>query len=141
MKRLMAVVAIALVASIVLIFAVEASPVRPPPPPVTIQLVNGLPATMLVGQSYTVTVRVTSPQAFKSAQAMPDDAFPGKGVVARGGARAGTGTVAMLNVTFIAKGSTASLPDGKDQVAVLAGARFANGQTVSQRFDFTVAVP
>lgn len=141
MKKLMAIVAAALVASLLLISSVAAAPVKPPPPPVTIQLVSGLPATMQVGQSYPVIVRVSSTQAFKTAQAMPDDAYPGKGVVARGGARAGAGTVATLTVTFTAKGSTASLPGGKDQVAVAVGARFANGQTVSQRFDFAVAVP
>jgi len=142
MKKIIAVVTIALCAALVLMTTVGAAgQTKPPVQPVTIQLVRGLPATMQVGQSYTVTVKITSTQPFKSAQAMPDDAYPGKGVVSSGGARSGAGISATLNVTFRAKGSTSGLPGGKDQVAVVAGVRLSNGQTVSQRFDFSVAVP
>jgi hypothetical protein len=139
MKRLLAIIIVALVAALPIISRVAAA--SPAKSPVTFRLVSGLPRTMQVGQSYTVTVKVTSTTAFTLAQALPDDQFPGKGVNASGGDRSGGGTSATLNVTFTAVSSTSSFPDGKDHVAVVAGVRFANGPTVSQRYDFSVAVP
>jgi hypothetical protein len=112
-----------------------------PGSPVTFRLVSGLPRTLQVGDSAAVTVEISSDQEFTQAQAMPDDQYPGKGVVASHGDRSGAGTQATLTVTFTAAKSTASLPDGEDLVAVVAGIRFPNGQTVSQRFDFSVTVP
>jgi hypothetical protein len=139
MKKLLHIVALALLGTLVLVSTAAA--VRNPRSPATFTLVQGLPATMQVGQSYTVTVEVTATERFKLAMALPDDQFPGKGVVARGGDRAGAGTSATLDITFTAKSSTAALPGGKDQVAVVAGVRYPGGQTVSQRFDFSVTVP
>jgi sRNA-binding regulator protein Hfq len=109
--------------------------------PVTFKLVSGLPATMNVGESYSVIVQVESLQEFISAHALPDDQFPGKGVVSNGASHSGAGTSAVLNIVFSAKSSTSKLPDGTDQVAVVAGVRYPNGQTVSQRFEFSVTVP
>jgi hypothetical protein len=139
MKKTLAIIALALLAAALMVSAAGAA--ARPNTPATFRLLSGLPQTMTVGQSYTVTIQVTSTEAFRSAQAMPDDQFPGKGVVARGGDRSGAGTSSTLHVTFTAKSSTATLPGGTDQVAVLAGVRYPNGQTASQRFDFSVTVP
>lgn len=139
MKKLLNMIAIALLGALVLVSTVAAA--GPADPPASFELVSGLPETMQVGESYTVVVAVTATEPFKLAMALPDDQFPGKGVVAHGGDRAGAGTSATLEVTFTAKGSTSGLPGGEDQVAVVAGVRYGNGQTVSQRFDFSVSVP
>lgn len=139
MKKSVAIVALALLAAALVSSSVGAA--STPAPAVTIELVSGLPSTMEVGQLYDVTIRVTSSEPFRLAMALPDDQFPGKGVVARGGDHSGAGTAATLTVTFRAVGSTSGFPDGRDYVAVVAGARFAGGQTVGQRFDFAVTVP
>ena len=139
MRKLLQVVALALLGTLVLVSTAAAA--LGPQPRVTFTLVDGLPATLQVGQSYTVTVQVAASERFNLAMALPDDQFPGKGVVARGGDRAGAGTSATLEITFTAKSSTATLPGGTDQVAVVAGVRYPHGQTVSQRFDFSVTVP
>ena len=108
----------------------------------TITLEQGLPATMKVGETYTVIVRVTSDQKFTSAQAMPDFQYAGKGVVAvNGGDRVGRNTSALLKVTFKAKSSTAKMPGGVAPVAVVVGVRYGGGTVVVQRFEFNVKVP
>jgi len=69
-----------------------------------------------------------------------------------GGDRVSNNTTATLTITFIAKNSTAGLPDehvcptgGVAPVAVVAGARFPDGFTARQRFPaagfFCVTVP
>ncbi len=123
--------------SIVLAASLSAASVPVP----TITLVSGLPSAMNVGESYTVVVGVVSDQPFISAMALPDLQYPGKGVVARGGDHATRGITATLEVTFTAKSSTAQMPGGVDPLAVVVGVRYANGYVVSERFDFTVAVP
>ena len=118
-----------------------AAPAPAATPHVTFTLVNGLPATMNVGDKATVVVRIDSDQEFNSAQMMPDVYFPGRGVVAvQGGDRAGSGTSATLQITFVAKNSTTDL-GGAIPVSVVAGARYKGGYTASQRFDFSVTVP
>ena len=108
----------------------------------TITLEQGLPATMKVGETYTVMVRVASDQKFTSAQAMPDFQYAGKGVVAvNGGDRVGRNTSALLKVTFKAKSSTAKMPGGVAPVAVVVGVRYGGGTVVVQRFEFNVRVP
>ena len=113
------------------------------PVPVTkFKLVDGLPAVMNVGETYTVVVQVDSDQQFTSAQAMPDFQYAGKGVVAvQGGDRAGSGTSATLAVTFKAKSSTAKMPGGVVPVSVVVGVRYGGGYTAVQQYDFTVQVP
>lgn len=112
-----------------------------PTPNVTFTLVSGLPSIMNVGDTATVVVQVTSDQDFNSAQMMPTFFFPGRGVVAvQGGDHAGSGKTALLEITFVAKGSTADL-GGAIPVSVVAGARFKGGYVASQRFDFNVTVP
>ncbi len=107
-----------------------------------IKLVQGLPKTMTVGQTATVTVEVTSAQQFISVQAMPDFQYAGKGVVAvQGGDRTGQGTSATLNVTFKAKSSTAKMPGGYVPVSVVVGVRYGGGEVVVKQFDFNVTVP
>lgn len=113
-----------------------------PVPVTTFTLVQGLPAVMNVGETYTVTVQVTSNQPYTSVQAMPDFQYAGKGVVAvQGGARVGAGTSATLNMTFKAKSSTVKMTGGVAPVAVVVGVRYAGGYVATQRYDFNVRVP
>jgi hypothetical protein len=138
-KRIISILVIAILGAA--IFSTGAGARGAAAPSAVFTLVSGLPATMQVGDSATVTVLVTSPDRFTSAQALADDQFPGRGVVSHGAAHARAGTSATLSLVFTARGSTTDLPGGADQVALVAGVRYPNGQTVSQRFDFTVVVP
>lgn len=113
-----------------------------PTPNVTFALVEALPATMNVGDTYTVIVQVESDQEFISATALPSFQFPGKGVVAvQGGDRAGRSTSATLEVTFKAKGSTAKMPGGAAPVHVVVGVRYPGGYVVVEDYLFNVTVP
>ena len=113
-----------------------------PVPATTFTLVQGLPETMNVGDTYTVIVQVDSDQEFIAAQALPSFEFPGKGVVAvQGGSRAGSGTSATLEITFKAKSSTARMPDGVAPVYVVVGVRYGGGYTAVQEYVFNVTVP
>jgi len=113
-----------------------------PVPVTTIDLIQGLPSVMNVGETYTVEVHVTSDQKFTSAQAMPDFQYAGKGVVAvQGGDRVGQNTEATLNVTFKAKSSTAKMPGGFVPVSVVVGVRYGGGNVVVEIFEFNVTVP
>ncbi len=98
--------------------------------------------TMNVGESLTVTVQVDSNQEFNSVQVMPSFQFPGKGVVAvQGGDRTGSGTSATLEITFKAKSSTTTFPDGVAPVHVVVGVRYGGGYVAVQEYLFNVAVP
>lgn len=135
MKKLFSV----LVLSILIISALTAAV---PLPVTTFTLVQGLPSTMNIGETYTVIVHVESDQQFLSVQALPSFQFPGKGVVAvQGGDRAGGGTSATLEVTFQAKSSTARMPDGVAPVYVVVGVRYPGGYVAVQRYAFPVMVP
>lgn len=113
-----------------------------PMPNTTFTLVQGLPATMNVGETYTVIVRVESDQEFLFAHALPNFYFPGRGVVAlQGGDRVGGGTTATLSITYLAKTSTAKFPGGVVPVHFVVGARYAGGYTAVQDYLFNVAVP
>src|SRR5215216_3057985 len=108
-----------------------------PLPTTTFTLIQGLPSTMNVGDTYTVIVQVDSDQEFLIAQALPSFQFVGKGVVAvRGGDHSGRGTSATLEVTFRAKSSTAQFPEGFAPVYVVVGARYSGGYVASERFLF-----
>jgi hypothetical protein len=103
--------------------------------------VQGLPATMSVGETQTVIIHVESDQEFISIQALPSFQFPGKGVVAlKGGDRAGRGTSATLQITFQAKSSTAAMPGGVAPVYVVVGVRYGGGYVAVQEYLFNVAV-
>ena len=113
-----------------------------PVPNTTFMLVQGLPATMNVGETYTVIVKVNSDQQFISAQALPSFQYPGKGVVAlQGGSRVGSGTSATLAVTFQAKSATARMEGGVAPVHVVVGVRYAGGYVAVQDYLFHVSVP
>jgi len=113
-----------------------------PLPNTAFTLVQGLPSTMNVGETYTVIVQVDSDQQFISAQALPSFQFPGKGVVAmQGGDRTGSGTLARLEVTFKAKSSTAKMPGGVAPVYVVVGVRYGGGYVAVQEYLFNVTVP
>jgi hypothetical protein len=113
-----------------------------PLPNTTFTLVQGLPATMNVGETYTVIVQVNSDQQFISAQALPSFQYAGKGVVAvQGGSRAGSGTSATLAVTFKAKSSTARMSGGVAPVYVVVGVRYGGGYVAVQEYLFNVTVP
>lgn len=135
MKRLFSV----LVVSILIIGLFTAAAPVPNP---TFTLVQGLPATMQVGETYTAIVQVDSDQQFISAQALPSFQYPGKGVVAvQGGSRTGSGTSATLSITFRAKGSTARMENGVAPVYVVVGVRYAGGYVVVHEYIFSVTVP
>jgi hypothetical protein len=113
-----------------------------PLPVTTFTLIQGLPSTMNVGDTYTVIVEVESDQEFLIAQALPSFQFVGKGVVAvRGGDHSVRGTSARLEITYQAKSSTAQFPDGFAPVYFVAGARYSGGYVASERFLFNVTVP
>ncbi len=121
--------------------SIAAAPVPPPEPNVTVTLLEGLPATMQVGETYTVVVEVVSDTPFNFAALLPDMYFPGRYVVAHGNDRVRQNTSATLEMTFTAKASTAELPDGVAPVGVVCGLRFPQGGLFVERFDFNVAVP
>lgn len=113
-----------------------------PIPSTTFTLVQGLPATMNVGDLYTVIVQVDSDQEFVSVQALPSFQYPGKGVVAvQGGDRAGRGTSATLELTFKAKSSTTRMAGGVAPVHVVVGVRYGGGYVAVQEYIFNVRVP
>ena len=135
MKRLFSVFAL----SILIVSLLTAATTTPS---TTFTLVEGLPPTMNVGETYTVIVHVESDQPFISAQALPSFQFPGKGVVAvQGGDRVGNGTSATLAVTFQAKSSTSTMPDGEAPVHVVVGVRYMGGFVAVQDYLFHVRVP
>ena len=113
-----------------------------PAPNVEFELVQGLPATMNIGDTYTVVLNVTSDVPFNAVQAMPDPQYPGKGVVpVKGGDHAGAGTSAIVEVTFTAKTDTSKMPGGVDVMAVVVGVRYKGGVVIGEVFPFTVHVP
>ena len=135
MKRLFSVLVISI---LILGLLTAAAPV----PGTTFTLVQGLPATMNVGETYTVIVQVDSDQQFISAQALPSFQYPGKGVVAvQGGSRTGSGTSTTLSITFRAKSSTARMENGAAPVYVVVGVRYPGGYVAVQEYIFNVTVP
>lgn len=135
MKRIFSVFALSIV---LLSLLTAASPI----PNTTFTLVQGLPATMNVGDTYTVIVQVESDQPFIAAQALPSFQYPGKGVVAvQGGDRVGRGTSATLEITFQAKSSTTRMQDGVAPVHVVVGVRYQGGYVAVQDYLFHVRVP
>ena len=127
--------------ALVMVLATGVLTAAAPAPVVTIEVVgDGLPATMKVGESYTVVVNVTSNVPFNAVQAMPDLQYPGKGVVAQGGDHAGGGTTATVAVTFTAKTDTSKMPDGKDVLDLVVGVRYKGGVVVGQAFHYEVTV-
>jgi hypothetical protein len=135
MKRILSVLAISL---LVMGLLTSAAPV----PNTTFTLVQGLPAVMNIGETYTVIIQVESDQPFISAQALPSFQYAGKGVVAvQGGSRVGSGTSATLAVTFKAKSATARMEGGVAPVYVVVGVRYAGGYVAVQEYLFPVTVP
>jgi hypothetical protein len=141
MKRTSTFKTVIILLSVILLSTSIAAVPLPQQPNVTFDLIQGLPETMQVGETYTVIVEVTSDTPFLFSGALPSAYYPGRYVVAGRGDHSGAGTSATLSVTFTAKGSTSELPDGAAPVAVVAGAHFKGGYLASQRFDFLVAVP
>jgi hypothetical protein len=135
MKRFVSILAVSI---LIMGLLTAAAPV----PTTTFTLVQGLPATMNVGETSTVIVHVDSNQQFISAQALPSFRYPGKGVVAvQGGSRVGSGTSATLAITFKAKSSTARMEGGVAPVYVVVGVRYGGGYVAVQRYLFNVTVP
>ena len=134
MKRLFSALVLALI-------TVSSLTAAAPVPNTTFTLVQGLPATMNVGDVYTV-VQVDSDQEFLSAMAQPSFQYPGKGVVAvQGGDRSGRGTSATVEVTFEAKSPTDRMENGVAPVHVVVGVRYQGGYVAVQDYLFYVAVP
>ena len=128
--------------ALALVLAVVSTSAAAPLPVTSFTLVQGLPSTMNVGETYTVIVQVESDLEFNTVQALPSFMFPGKGVVAvQGGDRAGRGTSATLEVTFQAKSSTTNFPGGVAPVHVVVGVRYGGGFVAVQDYLFNVTVP
>jgi hypothetical protein len=135
MKKLLSVLCLTIVVASLLTAAA-------PTPNATFTLVQGLPSTMNVGDTYTVIVQVESDQQFLYAQALPSFYYPGRGVVAvRGGDHVGSGTTATLEITYTAKGPTTKMPDGIVPVHFVAGVRYQGGYVAMQDYLFNVSVP
>jgi hypothetical protein len=137
-------IVLSLAAIVVLALSFAAAPVPPPAPNVTITVLQPLPDTMTVGQTYDFVVEVTSDTPFISATAMPTYYFPGRYVTAvKGNDRSGAGTSTILTITFEAKGSTSqgNAAGNPAPVSIVVGARFQGGAVVSQQFDYYVTVP
>lgn len=139
MKRIFPSVFLALILVLTMVSTIAAAP----SPVTTFTLIQGLPSTMNVGETYTVIVQVESDLEYNTVQALPSFMFPGKGVVAvQGGDHAGRGTSATVEVTFQAKSSTANFPGGGfAPVYVVVGARYAGGVIAVQNYLFNVTVP
>jgi len=113
-----------------------------PLPNTTFNLVQGLPETMNVGDTYTVIVQVESDQPFLFAQALPSFQYVGKGVVAvQGGDHAGSDTSATLQITFQAKSPTTRMYNGMAPVHMVVGVRYPGGYVAVQDYLFNVTVP
>ena len=113
-----------------------------PLPNTTFTLVQGLPAVMNVGETYTVIVQVESDQPFLAAQAQPSFLYVGKGVVAvQGGDHAGRGTSATLEITYQAKSPTTRMPNNIAPVHFVVGVRYSGGYVAVQDYLFNVTVP
>lgn len=139
MKTLSRFLALALVFGLAPV-PVAAAPQPPASPPVTFELLTPLPATLNIGETYTIAVRVTSEVEYLFAMAMPAPQYPGRYVVFEGNDRAGRGTSATLYLTLRGKDSTlADFPAGVPLSFVVA-ARFKGGVTASQWYEFTVVV-
>lgn len=135
MKRLFSI----LVLSILMVSTLTAAL---PLPNTTFTLVEGLPAVMNVGETYTVIVQVESNQPFLFAQALPSFQYVGKGVVAvQGGDHAGRGTTARLAITYQAKSPTSRMPNGIAPVHFVVGVRYPGGYVAAQDYLFNVTVP
>ncbi|HKZ85773.1 MAG TPA: hypothetical protein VJ793_19220 [Anaerolineae bacterium] len=138
--------------ALAIILASTASPATAEPV-VTFKLLNRLPTQLAVGESYTIQVRVTSHEPFLIAMAMSDEYYPGRGIFFAGIDMVTQATEAILRLEVTGKNSTADLPAVQDwpttedwpagvaPASVVVGARYQNGQVVSQRFNFVVEVP
>jgi hypothetical protein len=73
---------------------------------------------------------------------MPSFYYPGKGVVAvQGGDHAGSGTSTRLEITYMAKSSTAKMAGGVAPVHAVIGIRYPGGYIAVQDYVFYVTVP
>lgn len=131
---------ILLVGLLLWIVLVAAAP-NPSPPTVNFTLLTPLPATLQVGESYTVVVQVDSAADYLFAMAIPAPEYPGRYVVFSGPDRAGGGTSSVLSLTLTGKNSTAvDFPEGVP-VQFVVMTRFKGGVTASQWYRFNVVVP
>ena len=138
MKRIFSIFGLALLMVLVTSVLTAAAPI----PNVAFNLVQGLPSTMNIGDTYTVVVDVTSDTPYNTVIALPSFQYPGKGVVAvQGGNHAGSGTSATVEVAFTAKSNTLRMTNNQAVVHVVVGARFQGGYVASQDFIFYVTVP
>lgn len=138
MKRVLSYVSLALMMVLMTGVLTAAAPT----PSVQYNLVQGLPSSMAIGETYTVIVEVVSDTPFLSVTALPSFEYPGRGVVAvRNGDRAGAETSATLELTFTAKTTTAKMLNNEAVVYVVIGTRFQGGYIDSTRYTFNVSVP
>ena len=141
MKKIVFLTGLLALAVLMIGFLTAAAP-TPVTPVTTFTLVQGLPSTMNVGETYTVVVQVDSDVQFLNALANPSFQFPGKGVVAvQGGDHAGSGTTATLQITYKAKSDTSRMPGNFAPVHFVIGVRYGGGYVAGQDYVFNVTVP
>jgi len=148
MKRFAAIFVMMLAAA--LLFGVASAAAATVP---TIALLNDLPTSLAVGESYTVDIEITSDEPFVYAMAMHDSYYPGRGVFFRTSDRAHWTTSAVLHMTITGKNSTANLeavtdwpetedwPAGVAPLGIVVGVRYQGGEVFVQRYYFAVTVP
>ncbi len=137
-KSLALVIAIAVLA----VGALPALAAPPPPPPTltfTATLLDPLPTDLVVGESYTVRILVESDQPFVLALVLNAPDFPAY-LATHGGSTALNTNSAVLQMTFIGRRSTASLPGGVTPSVLSVAGRFQGGAVILHQFPFDVAV-
>ncbi len=158
MKKFFVVISLVTLSVLVMCTTSPAAPPVPNPPPqnvATIELDDELPIRLEVGQSETISIKVTSYEPFIMTMAMSDAYFPGRGVFFSGSDTATHATSTMLQLTITGKNSTADLAQvcgwyapesecvgpGVAPLAVVVRILYKGGVTYAEQFPFTVTVP
>ena len=112
-----------------------------PAPRTTFTLIQGLPASMRVGETRAVIIQVNSNEQIISAQASPSFRYAAKGVLAvQGVSQVNTGTSSTITVTFRARSSTTRTVDEVTPVNVVVSVQLGGSRIVIHRYIFNVAV-
>jgi hypothetical protein len=112
-----------------------------PAPRTTFTLIQGLPASMRVGETRAVIIQVNSNQQILSAQASLSSRYAAKGVLAvQGVSEVNTGTSSTISVTFKARNSTTRTVNEVTPVNVVVSVQHGGGHIAIHRYVFKVAV-
>lgn len=94
-----------------------------------------------VGEAYTLRWHVDYPDGFRSATALVDQQYPGRGISFSGADRSGAAASADLSLTMTGKEPTGSLAEGYAPISPTVVVRFGGGaQPYYQTFDLKVYV-